>query len=323
MTMSKEILGIHHVTAIASDPQRNLDFYTGILGLRLVKLTVNYDDPQTYHFYYGDGHGHPGTILTFFPWPGAKKGHQGNGQVTVTSFSVPAASLPFWAKRLTEHSVEFEGPQSRFHEEVIEFSDPDGLRLELVAGLPLNSEKSWQAGPIPAEFAIHGLHSATLAEEGYERTASLLTDTLGFRLVQQQGNRFRYAVASGESGSLVDVVCTPDGSIGQVAAGAVHHIAWRTPDDPQQGEWRKEISRLGFNVSPVLDRKYFHSIYFREPGGVLFEIATDPPGFTVDEATESLGTKLVLPDWLEPQRSRIEARLPPIRLSRAQPARSL
>ena len=204
--------------------------------------------------------------------------------MTVTAFSVPEGIPSLSGRRdSAEHSVEFEGPHSRFQEQVIAFSDPDGLQLELVAGLPLSSEKSWQAGPVPLEFAIHGFHSATLAEEGYERTASLLTETLGFRLVQQQGNRFRYAVRTGESGSLVDVVCTPDGTVGRVAAGAVHHIAWRTADDPQQGEWHKEISRQGYNISPVMDRKYFHSIYFREPGGVLFEIATDPPGFTVDE----------------------------------------
>ena len=320
--MSKEILGIHHITAIAGDPQQNLDFYAGFLGLRLVKLTVNYDDPQTYHLYYGDGQGNPGTILTFFPWPGAMKGRQGNGQVTYTAFSVPEGALAYWTKRLTEHSVQFEGPYNRFQERVIAFSDPDGLRLELVAGPSFGPEKGWQAGPIPLEYAIHGFHSATLAEEGYERTASLLTDTLRFRLVQQEGNRFRYAVGPGEPGSIVDVVCTPDGSMGRVAAGTVHHIAWRTADDPQQREWHTEIARQGYNITPVIDRKYFHSIYFREPGGVLFEIATDPPGFTVDEPLESLGTKLVLPDWLEPQRSHLEAHLPPIRLSKANPARS-
>jgi glyoxalase family protein len=321
--MNKEILGIHHVTAIASDPQQNLDFYTGVLGLRLVKLTVNYDDPHTYHFYYGDFQGHPGTILTFFPWPGAKRGRHGNGQVTATAFAIPEGAVPFWAKRLAEQNVEFEGPQNRFEEQVIAFSDPDGLRLELVAGPAVSSEKRWEAGPVPVEYAIHGFHNATLSEEGYERTASLLTDTLGFRLVQQQGNRFRYSVGAGEAGSLVEVVCTPDDSTGRVAAGTVHHIAWRTADDPQQGEWHREISRQGYNISPVMDRKYFHSIYFREPGGVLFEIATDPPGFAVDEPTETLGTKLVLPDWLESQRSGIEAHLPPIRLSRGQPARSV
>ena len=320
--MTKEILGIHHVTAIAGDPQRNLDFYTGVLGLRLVKLTVNYDDPQTYHFYYGDAHGTPGTILTFFPWPRAKKGHQGHGQVTVTAFSVPEPALEFWAKRLSEQGVEFEGPYGRFQEQVVAFSDPDGLRLELIAGAALSSEKRELTGPIPREYAIHGFHSATLAEEGYERSASLLTETLGFRLVQQENNRFRYAVRGGEPSSIVDVVCVPDSAGGRMGSGTVHHIAWRTADDPQQSAWHSEIARQGYNISPIMDRKYFHSIYFREPGGVLFEIATDHPGFAVDEPAESLGTRLVLPAWLETRRSQIEARLPPLRIPGMDAARS-
>ncbi|HEU0004928.1 MAG TPA: ring-cleaving dioxygenase [Terriglobia bacterium] len=320
--MSKQILGIHHVTAIAGDPQQNLDFYTGVLGLRLVKLTVNYDDPQTYHLYYGDAHGTPGTILTFFPWPRAKKGRQGHGQVTVTAFSVPEPALEFWAKRLSERGVEFEGPFRRFQERVMTFSDPDGLRLELVAGPPLSSEKREPTGPIPPEYAIHGFHSATVAQEGYERTAFLLTETLGFRLVQQESNRFRYAVGRGEPSSIVDVVCVPDSAAGGLGSGTVHHIAWRTPDDPQQNEWHTEIARQGYNISPVMDRKYFHSIYFREPGGVLFEIATDHPGFAVDEPAASLGAKLVLPDWLETRRSQIEARLPPLRIPKMDAARS-
>jgi glyoxalase family protein len=322
-TMKKEILGIHHVTAIAGDPQQNLDFYTGVLGLRLVKLTVNYDDPQTYHFYYGDAHGTPGTILTFFPWPRAKKGSHGHGQVTVTAFSIPEPALEYWAKRLSERGVEFEGPFSRFQEQVMTFSDPDGVRLELVAGPALNSDKRELAGPISLEHAIRGFHSATLSEEGYERTASLLTATLGFRLVEQEGNRLRYAVGGGEPSSIVDVVCMPDSAVGGMGSGVVHHIAWRTADDPQQSEWHMEIARQGYNISPVMDRKYFHSIYFREPGGVLFEIATDSPGFAVDEPAPSLGTKLVLPDWLEPRRSQIEARLPPLRIPRIEAARSV
>ena len=320
--MSKEILGIHHVTAIAGDPQQNLDFYTGVLGLRLVKLTVNYDDPQTYHLYYGDAHGTPGTILTFFPWPRAKKGRQGHGQVTVTAFSVPEPALEFWAKRLSERGVEFEGPFGRFQERVMTFSDPDGLRLELVAGPALSSEKRELTSPIPPEYAIHGFHSATVAQEGYERTAFLLTETLGFRLVQQESNRFRYAVGRGEPSLIVDVVCMPDSAAGGLGSGTVHHIAWRTPDDPQQSEWHTEIASQGYNISPVMDRKYFHSIYFREPGGVLFEIATDHPGFAVDEPAVSLGTKLVLPDWLETRRSQIEARLPPLRIPKMDAARS-
>jgi catechol 2,3-dioxygenase-like lactoylglutathione lyase family enzyme len=288
--------------------------------LRL-SLTVNYDDPQrttSITVTRTGARGHP----HFLPWPRTRKGRQGNGQVTVTAFSVSESALEFWAKRLSEQGIEFEGPYRRFQEQVMAFSDPDGLRLELVAGPALSLEERELAGPVPAEYAIHGFHNATLAEEGYERTASLLTETLGFRLVQQEGNRFRYAVRLGEPSSIVDVVCLPDSAAGGLGSGTVHHIAWRTADDPQQSEWHTEIARQGYNISPVMDRKYFHSIYFREPGGVLFEIATDHPGFAVDEPVESLGTRLVLPAWLEPRRSQIEARLPPLRIPKMDTARS-
>lgn len=312
--MSKEILGIHHITAIAGDPQRNLDFYAGVLGLRLVKLTVNFDDPGSYHLYYADGVGHPGTILTFFPWPGAPKGRHGTGQVTHTSFAVLPGSFEYWIKRLAEHQIPFQGPEERFGDEVVSFSDPDGMRIELISAGNVSPERAYEAGPVPVEYAIHGFHSATLSEEGHQKTAALLTETLGFKLVQQERNRFRYAAASGEPGTMVDVLCVPEEPAGRVAAGTVHHIAWRTRDDGQQREWLDEIGRLGYNVSPVMDRKYFHSIYFREPGNILFEIATDPPGFTVDEPLEQLGTKLVLPPWLESARPQLEAALPPLRL---------
>jgi catechol 2,3-dioxygenase-like lactoylglutathione lyase family enzyme len=318
--MGKEILGIHHITAIAGDPQRNVDFYAGVLGLRLVKLTVNFDDPGTYHLYYGDGAGHPGTILTFFPWPGAPKGRHGTGQVTHTSFAVPEGSTEYWSRRLTEHQISFQRPEERFGEELISFSDPDGMRIELISAANVSSERAYEAGPVPLQYAIHGFHSATLSEEGYQKTAALLTDILGFRQVQQERNRFRYAVASGEQGATVDVLCVPEEPPGRVAAGTVHHIAWRTRDDDQQREWLDEIGRLGYNVSPVMDRKYFHSIYFREPGNILFEIATDPPGFTVDEPLEQLGTKLVLPPWLERARPQLESVLPPLRLPNAKQA---
>lgn len=318
--MGKEILGIHHITAIAGDPQRNVDFYAGLLGLRLVKLTVNFDDPGTYHLYYGDGVGHPGTILTFFPWPGAPKGRHGTGQVTHTSFAVPEGSIEFWTKRLSDHRIAVQGPEERFGEELISFSDPDGMRIELISAANVSSERAYEAGPVPLQYAIHGFHSATLSEEGYQKTAALLTDILGFRQVQQERNRFRYAVASGEQGATVDVLCVPEEPPGRVAAGTVHHIAWRTRDDDQQREWLDEIGQLGYNVSPVMDRKYFHSIYFREPGNILFEIATDPPGFTVDEPLEQLGTKLVLPPWLERARPQLESVLPPLRLPNAKQA---
>lgn len=310
--MTKAILGIHHITAIAGDPQRNIDFYTGLLGLRLVKVTVNFDDPGSYHFYYGDGRGNPGTILTFFAWPGARRGRQGNSQVTGTSFAVPQGSLPFWLERFAAKDITFSSPYERFKEQVLPFADDDGLRLELVETPVSDAPQTWKGADVPQEFAIRGFQSATLSETGYERTAALLTDTMGFRMVGQEQNRFRYEVDSGGAGKIVDVVCAPGGTDGRVAVGTVHHIAWRTPDDAQQRDWRSEIGSLGYNISPVMDRIYFHSIYYREPGGILFEIATDVPGFAVDEPLEKLGSSLMLPPWLEAQRPRIELALPPI-----------
>lgn len=315
--MEKEILGIHHVTAIAGEPQANIDFYAGILGLRLVKLTVNFDDPGTYHLYYGDGQGHPGTILTFFPWPNARHGQVGTGQLTTTSFAVPERSLDFWEKHFREHRVECNRERPAFGEESLTVNDPDGLHLELVSTPDADPDRAWEQGPVPPEFAIRGFHHVTLDEDGFERTAELLTKTMGFRLLESKGNRFRFSVQSGPNqtaGTTVDVLCTPAGRPGSVAVGTVHHVAWRTPTDEQQMLWREEL--LSYNVTPVIDRKYFHSVYFREPGGVLFEIATDPPGFAVDEPADELGTHLVLPDWLEPHRSKLEQALPKLRLPR-------
>jgi glyoxalase family protein len=312
--MSKQILGIHHITAIAGNPQTNLDFYAGLLGLRLVKLTVNFDDPTTYHLYYGDGSGHPGTILTFFPWPSAPKGRRGAGQVTETAFAIPQGAMDFWTARLTGRGVAFEGPFDRFDEKVIALSDPDGMRVELIATAVTNGERAYEAGPIPLQFAIRGFHGATLTEADHGPTAKLLTGTMGFKLIAQDGNRFRYAADSGESAGLIDVLHTPQERHGRVLVGSVHHIAFRTPDDAQQSEWLGALSKLNYDVSPVMDRKYFHSIYYREPGNILFEIATDPPGFAVDEAPEKLGSHLVLPAWLEPERAQLEAVLPPLTL---------
>jgi catechol 2,3-dioxygenase-like lactoylglutathione lyase family enzyme len=312
--MDKELLGIHHVTAIAGEPQQNLDFYAGVLGLRLVKLTINFDDPGTYHLYYGDGIGHPGTILTFFPWPKAPGGRKGTGQVTATSFAVPAGSIPYWVARLDEHRIRHAGPLERFGEQVLSFSDSDGLGIELISTANPRSDRAYAEGPVPPEYAIHGFHSATLTEAGYQRTATLLTETMGFKLIEEEGNRFRYAARSGDSGAIVDVLCAPEERPGRVAVGTVHHIAWRTADDPQQLAWQQRLARLNYDVTPVIDRKYFHSIYYREPGGILFEIATDPPGFGVDETTAELGSKLQLPPWLESAREELVAALPPLRL---------
>jgi len=333
--MDKKIAGLHHVTAIASDPQRNLDFYIGLLGLRLVKRTVNFDDPGTYHFYFGDARGTPGTILTFFPWPGARRGHRGVGQIEATAFVISPDSVSYWLDRFKEHHVTAEKTVARFGEEVIRFTDPDGLLLELVAsavqagvpatpkrgegGSPANARRpaieSWTSSPVPSGHSPRGFHSVSAALEGYERTAKLLTESFGYRLIEESGNRFRFAAPSESGpGRIVDLLCTPDGRAGNVAAGSIHHIAFRAKDDDEQLQWRESLVELGYNVTPVMDRTYFHSIYFREPGGILFEIATEPPGFTLDETLDELGSKLRLPPWMESARSQIEQVLPPIRI---------
>jgi len=311
----KSILGIHHITAIAGDPQQNVDFYTGVLGLRLVKVTVNFDDPEAYHLYYGDGHGRPGTILTFFAWPGARQGRQGNGQVTAASLAVPRGSLTFWRERLDQNTIAAELLPERFGQRVLSFREVDGMRLELVETPAPDASHYWEGSGVPPESAIHGFHGATLSETGYERTAALLTDTMGFRLLGHEQNRFRYEPVHshpGGAGRVVDVVCAPAAQEGRVAVGTIHHIAFRTPDDRQQEEWLAQLGQLGYNVSPVMDRVYFHSIYYREPGGILFEIATDSPGFAVDESVDKLGESLKLPPWLEALRPQIEIALPPL-----------
>jgi glyoxalase family protein len=316
--MEKKITGLHHVTAIATDPQRNLDFYVGLLGLRLVKRTVNFDDPGTYHFYFGDAHGTPGTILTFFAWAGARRGIRGTGQIEATAFVIAPESVGYWLEHLKTHHVSAEQAPARFGEEVIRFTDPDGMLLELITSPPEAKIKPWAESTISAEHSIRGFHSVSAALEGYERTAKLLTETLGYQLLDEMGNRFRFA-APGEAGPgrTIDLLCMPDSQPGRVAAGSVHHIAFRARDDREQLQWREHLVERGYNVSPVMDRTYFHSIYFREPGGILFEIATDPPGFTVDEAVEELGSKLRLPPWLERVRAQIEKILPPITVPKA------
>jgi glyoxalase family protein len=314
------VLGIHHVTAIAGDPQRNLDFYTGILGLRFVKRTVNFDDPQTYHFYYGDEVGTPGTILTFFPWPGARRGRQGTGQVAVTSFAVLPTALGFWLERLIRHGVRFDGPKKRgaTHsdtEQVLAFRDPDGLMLEVVAHPAADLRPGWGGAPgISAEHAIRGFHTVTLWEDSGDDTERLLVDTLGFRPLREEEGTRRYTTGEGESGSLVDVRTIGGFPAAVTGAGTVHHVAWSVADDAAQLAVRERVVQAGFEPTPVIDRNYFHSVYFREPGGVLFELATKPPGFTVDEPVEHLGERLMLPPQYEPLRAQLEAALPPIHL---------
>ncbi len=313
--MNLSITGLHHITAIASDPQRNLDFYVGLLGLRFVKRTVNFDDPASYHFYFGDARGTPGTILTFFPWPGARRGHRGVGQIEATAFAISPDSVGYWLDRFKEQHVTAEKTSERFGEEVIRFTDPDGLLLELIAADSPGKVESWTTGPVSAEHSLRGFHSVSAALEGYERTAQLLTESFGYDLAKESGNRFRF-VAPSESGPgrIVDLLCMPDSRTGHVAAGSVHHIAFRAKDDHEQLQWREHLVELGYNVTPVMDRTYFHSIYFREPGGILFEIATEPPGFTLDEPIDELGSKLRLPTWMEAARSQIDQVLPPIKI---------
>ena len=304
--------GIHHVTAISGAPQRNVDFYAGTLGLRLVKKTVNFDDPETYHLYYGDGAGSPGTIMTFFPWAHAPGGRIGAGQPVVTSFSIPAASLGYWTERMIEMGVRFEKPRDRFGDTVLSFEDPDRLRIELVA--TEDGRQGRSGGPVQDEHSVRGFHHVALAVETTERTARLMTDTLGFWQADKAEGRIRLAAGEGDPGDLVDVVNAAGFPHGSMGVGTVHHVAFRVPDEQTQLALREEIAALGYNVTPVLDRNYFRSIYFREPGGVLFEIATDPPGFAVDEAEEELGTHLMLPPWLETRRDRLEEVLPPLRV---------
>lgn len=308
----KSILGLHHVTCIASDPQQNLNFYTGVLGLRMVKLTVNFDDPSTYHSYFGDDAGSPGTLMTFFPWPGARRGRIGNDQASASTFSIPKGSAEYWLERFASLDIKAEILPERFGERVSQIEDSDGLILELVES-NIDARSGRTSGPVPIVHAIRGLHSVTLSERDPSKTFELLTNTMGLREIAQDGNRTRFAVGDGNAGELVNVLNNPSGVQGLQGAGTVHHIAWRTANDEQQLDWLTTVADLGYGVSPVMDRTYFHSIYFREPGGVLFEIATDGPGFAVDEPAETLGHTLALPPQYESYRERIDETLPKLR----------
>lgn len=307
----KAITGLHHITAIASEPTRNLAFYAGLLGLRLVKKTVNFDDPSAYHLYYGDATGSPGSIVTFFYWPGLEvRGKVGAGQNTAIVLSAPAASLGFWQERLQDSGVGV-NRRVRFGEEVLSFDDPDGIPVELVA-VADDGRKGWTGASIPARHVLRGLHTAELTVRKAELTENLLTGAMEFRLVKREGNRARFEAGPGGSGHYADVIESGTASSRANGVGTIHHIAWSIPDDAAQVEKMNELYQAGFQSSPVMDRDYFHSIYYREKGGILFEIATENPGFAVDESPESLGNELRLPKQFEKARSRIEQLLPPL-----------
>ena len=303
--------GIHHVTAIASDPQANVDFYTKVLGLRLVKQTVNFDAPHVWHLYYGDEQGSPSSILTFFPWPGVIQGKEGAGLTTATAFSVPPESIGFWHERVKMLGLTAEAPVVRGESEVLTLFDNDGMRLELVAS-PGDSRSGWDGvSEIPQEHAVRGLHEVTLSERSLDPTASMLTNFLGMELATESAGAASFNMGEGGAGASVQVV----GGIqdrGLQAGGTVHHVAFRAPDLHTMESWRLELLDRGVGVTEVMDRQYFKSIYFREPGGVLFEIATDEPGFDIDEPLLELGRKLKLPPWLEPSREQIQNSLPRI-----------
>lgn len=309
MNANDPVSGLHHVTAIASDPQANVDFYTGLIGLRLVKKTVNFDDPSAYHLYYGDGAGSPGTILTFFYWPGqAARGRVGAGQMTAISFSVAPAALDYWADRLAARGIAAER-RLRFGEEVIGFADPDGIPVELVADAA-DRRVGWAQAGIPAEFAVRGMHTAQLTVRAAAATEELLVRDMDFRLVRREGNRARFEAGTGGSGRYVDVVGDAAARPGAGGSGTVHHVAFRVADDAGELALHSRLALAGYHVSGVRDRNYFRSIYYRERNGILFEIATDVPGFAVDESAAELGTALKLPAQFEPHRAEIEAALP-------------
>jgi glyoxalase family protein len=307
--------GLHHITAVAGNPQTNVDFYTGVLGLRLVKKTVNFDDPSAYHLYYGDETGSPGSIITFFYWPGHEaRGRPGSGQTTAIVFAAPAASLDFWQQRLASLSVAATR-RTRFGEDVVAFADPDGIPVEIV-GVTDDPRAGWSTAAIPAAHALRGMHTAELTVRSALRTEHLVTAVMGYRLLRREGNRARFTSAhSSASGAYIDVVADTSAAPGAGGSGTVHHIAFSVPDDATELAMQKALHVAGYAVSEVRDRNYFHSIYYREPGGILFEIATAHPGFAIDESPATLGTALKLPVQFEPARPQIERILPPIKVT--------
>ncbi|WP_118195080.1 ring-cleaving dioxygenase [Albibacterium indicum] len=307
--MENRILGLHHVTAIANMAKRNLDFYTKVLGLRLVKKTVNFDDPGTYHFYFGNETGAAGTILTFFPWEGIGRGKNGAGMATDIGYAVPQGALKFWKERLKSFDISYTESEI-FGENLISFTDPDGLQLQFIEPLVENDRKVWTTDDVTEGVSVKGFHNVTLTLQRANATSQVLTDILGYKLDKQENNRYRFTTDAINTANVLDIIENPSASRGHNAAGTNHHIAFRVKDDEVLMKFREKIVAAGFNITPKIDRDYFFSLYFREPGGVLFEIATDNPGFTVDEPLAELGTSLKLPKQYEGMRDEIEKVLP-------------
>lgn len=311
--MENAINGIHHITAMASDPQANYDFYAQVLGTRFIKKTVNFDAPDVYHLYYGDEVGTPGTVLTFFPFPDARRGKRGAGEITVVSFSAPSNSLQHWMERLANLGIDFDGPKSKLGNEFISLLDPDGMKIEIVADKNADATMGWFNGQIPADHSVRKFFGTTFYLRDSKATEELLSGVMGAKHISSEGKIKRYSLGEKESLSFIDIIEDVNAPRAIGGAGSVHHIAWRTVNDEEQLIWRKRILEHGFYPTEIVDRNYFHSIYFREPGGILFEIATDPPGFMIDESFENLGTTLKLPAWHEPKRKLIEQILIPLR----------
>jgi glyoxalase family protein len=310
--MEDRILGLHHITAIAGEAKRNFNFYTRILGLRLIKRTVNFDDPTTYHLYYGDKVGTPGTILTFFPWEGIQTGRRGAGQVTEIAYSISEDSFNYWLQRFETHNIIYNKVSEKFGERYLTFIDPDGLKIELIASKSPDNRIPWQTEEVPEEFGTKGFHSVTITTNKLQPTADVLTDLLGYKLQESHVNRFRFSTDTVDNANLVDLVEIPAEQAGHIAGGSVHHIAFRVKDEQILMRYREKIEAAGLNITEKIDRNYFYSLYFREPGGVLFELATDNPGFTIDEPVEELGYGLKLPGQYEKHREEISRQLPKI-----------
>ncbi|MCC7102056.1 MAG: ring-cleaving dioxygenase [Fimbriimonadaceae bacterium] len=305
--MQSNIIGLHHVTAMSGHPQRNVDFYHGVLGLRLVKVSVNQDDPDTYHLFYGDGKGSPGSAMTFFPWMNMRAGYVGARQVGVTAFSVPKTGIPYWQLRLEEAGFH-PSLEERFGEPTLMFADPDGILLEIV-GTPDDPRPAWADSPVPQEFGIHGFHHVELWTKDPAPTGDFLTQVFRTSVASHEGDRTRHFFGTGAPGQIVDIVHLPERPNGLMGVGTVHHVAFRTPTPENELIVREAVEANGLRPTEVIDRFWFKSVYFREPGGVLFELATDAPGFDVDEHAEKLGEKLILPPWLEARRSLLEKSL--------------